>query len=81
MQVQIVYTFADFFVLFFICLILCNCIFLTKNKEITLELYFSFHCFFFSLYVLCSPSTRRILSRSLSNALNVSCLCFFLKIL
>lgn len=38
-----------FFLFCFICLLFCNCIFLTKNKEITLELYFFF-------VLLCFPS-------------------------
>lgn len=47
MQVQIVYTCVLFFLFCFISLLFCNCIFLTKNKEITLELYFS--SFYFAL--------------------------------
>lgn len=62
-----------FFLFCFICLLFCNCIFLTKNKEITLELYFSSFYFafprffdggavsfalFWMLFLFLSPSTQ-----------------------
>lgn len=53
-----------FFLFCFICLLFCNCIFLTKNKEITLELYFFF-------VLLCFPSVFFTVAQFLLLCLNV----------
>lgn len=57
------------FLFCFICLLFCNCIFLTKNKEITLELYFFF-------VLLCIPSV--FYGGAVSFALFECCFYFYL---
>lgn len=68
MQVQIVYTCLC---CFFICLLFCNCIFLTKNKEITLELYFFF-------VLLCFPSVFFMTVAQFLLLCFECCFCFYL---